>query len=145
VCAGCPVRIQCLDGAVRRAEPYGIWGGVLATPEAPFRWLRHHLTTGDPLAYAAALREATERPVETPAGPCPRCEGEIQAGIYPIDRNPAGATCGHVSTYNRGCRCDPCKAGKSAYSKALATRRLAPVVWIFRQLELDLFPDEMSA
>jgi WhiB family transcriptional regulator, redox-sensing transcriptional regulator len=27
VCADCPVRQQCLDYAVQRREPLGIWGG----------------------------------------------------------------------------------------------------------------------
>ena len=27
VCAGCPVRVECLDFAVRTKEPHGIWGG----------------------------------------------------------------------------------------------------------------------
>lgn len=28
LCAGCPLRETCLDGAVSRQEPYGIWGGL---------------------------------------------------------------------------------------------------------------------
>jgi WhiB family redox-sensing transcriptional regulator len=28
ICAGCPVRLQCLDHSLRVEEPYGIWGGV---------------------------------------------------------------------------------------------------------------------
>jgi WhiB family transcriptional regulator, redox-sensing transcriptional regulator len=28
VCRGCDVRAQCLDDALRRSEPYGIWGGL---------------------------------------------------------------------------------------------------------------------
>lgn len=31
VCAGCPVRRQCLDWALTVREPYGVWGGT--TPE----------------------------------------------------------------------------------------------------------------
>lgn len=27
VCARCPVRLECLDYALRTREPYGIWGG----------------------------------------------------------------------------------------------------------------------
>jgi len=29
VCAGCPLRVACLDGAIRRREPWGVWGGEL--------------------------------------------------------------------------------------------------------------------
>ena len=28
VCRTCPVRIECLDYALRIREPYGIWGGL---------------------------------------------------------------------------------------------------------------------
>lgn len=43
VCAMCPVRRQCLQTALERSEPAGIWGG-LTTPErrilAGGRWRR---------------------------------------------------------------------------------------------------------
>jgi WhiB family transcriptional regulator, redox-sensing transcriptional regulator len=29
LCGGCPVRAQCLAGAVERREPWGVWGGEL--------------------------------------------------------------------------------------------------------------------
>ncbi|MCA1674521.1 MAG: WhiB family transcriptional regulator, partial [Actinobacteria bacterium] len=29
VCAECPVREACFDGALARSEPYGVWGGRL--------------------------------------------------------------------------------------------------------------------
>ncbi|HEY1823986.1 MAG TPA: WhiB family transcriptional regulator [Trebonia sp.] len=38
VCAGCPVRQQCLDFAMRTREPAGIWGGT--TPEERVKELR---------------------------------------------------------------------------------------------------------
>lgn len=28
ICAGCPVRRECLDYAMRIREPHGIWGGL---------------------------------------------------------------------------------------------------------------------
>ncbi len=28
ICAGCPVRIECLEYAIRTQEPHGIWGGL---------------------------------------------------------------------------------------------------------------------
>lgn len=29
LCAGCPVRLPCLAGAMQRQEPWGVWGGEL--------------------------------------------------------------------------------------------------------------------
>ncbi len=29
LCGGCPVRVQCLAGALSRREPLGVWGGEL--------------------------------------------------------------------------------------------------------------------
>jgi len=29
LCASCPLRTPCLDGAVARREPWGVWGGQL--------------------------------------------------------------------------------------------------------------------
>ncbi|WP_028661318.1 WhiB family transcriptional regulator [Nocardioides insulae] len=29
LCAGCPVQALCLDGAMARKEPWGVWGGQL--------------------------------------------------------------------------------------------------------------------
>lgn len=28
LCAGCPFRTECLEGAIERQEPYGIYGGL---------------------------------------------------------------------------------------------------------------------
>jgi len=29
VCAECPVMLECLEGAIARREPWGVWGGQL--------------------------------------------------------------------------------------------------------------------
>lgn len=29
MCAGCPIRLQCLAAALDRAEPWGVWGGEI--------------------------------------------------------------------------------------------------------------------
>ncbi|PPK98752.1 WhiB family redox-sensing transcriptional regulator [Kineococcus xinjiangensis] len=29
LCGDCPLRVQCLEGAVARNEPWGVWGGEL--------------------------------------------------------------------------------------------------------------------
>ena len=49
ICAGCTVRQQCLDFAMRTREPAGIWGGT--TPEERLRVhrARHRRTARRPL------------------------------------------------------------------------------------------------
>jgi WhiB family transcriptional regulator, redox-sensing transcriptional regulator len=29
LCADCPLRVECLAGAIERAEPWGVWGGEI--------------------------------------------------------------------------------------------------------------------
>ncbi|HEY2792123.1 MAG TPA: WhiB family transcriptional regulator [Micromonosporaceae bacterium] len=29
LCGDCPVRVECLAGAIERAEPWGVWGGEI--------------------------------------------------------------------------------------------------------------------
>lgn len=29
LCADCPLRTMCLDGALERGEPWGVWGGEI--------------------------------------------------------------------------------------------------------------------
>jgi WhiB family transcriptional regulator, redox-sensing transcriptional regulator len=29
LCGHCPIQAECLEGAVRRAEPWGVWGGEI--------------------------------------------------------------------------------------------------------------------
>ena len=29
LCGGCPIKAECLAGALRRAEPWGVWGGEI--------------------------------------------------------------------------------------------------------------------
>jgi WhiB family transcriptional regulator, redox-sensing transcriptional regulator len=37
VCESCPVRVQCLDHAVRNGERYGVWGGLTSDERLPSR------------------------------------------------------------------------------------------------------------
>ena len=41
ICAGCPVRQQCLDFALRTPEPAGIWGGTTPEERSRARRARH--------------------------------------------------------------------------------------------------------
>lgn len=44
VCGGCPVRTQCLAGALEREEPWGVWGGEVF-PEAVWAARRNRKKT----------------------------------------------------------------------------------------------------
>lgn len=50
VCAGCPVRRECADYAIRAREPYGVWGG-LTEEEREAIYATIDKATGDPRAY----------------------------------------------------------------------------------------------
>lgn len=52
ICAGCPVRQQCLDWAMRMPETHGVWGGT--TPEDRIRARRAHSTQRRRLAARSA-------------------------------------------------------------------------------------------
>jgi len=55
LCGGCPVRSQCLDAAISREEPCGVWGGELFEDGAVIERRR---TVGRPrLTPVVALQE----------------------------------------------------------------------------------------
>ena len=103
LCAGCPVRVGCLVGAVERGEQYGVWGG---SGETERRSLRRAWCIGGPawdLAVAghfAALDRATS-----------------------LDANGTGATHGRRVTYARGCRCPACSLAAVTPDRTLANLR----------------------
>ena len=126
LCRRCPVPEWCLSRALKLGVTSGVWSGI------EFEGSREHLdafrATGDPGHLAKARRatwaargDASSVPWSslTP-GPrgymvCTRCGAPVpppRRGSLPVDRNGPDAKCGKVSTYNRGCRCDPCQAAK---------------------------------
>lgn len=123
ICCDCPVIWECLKYSVLNREPDGIWGG--AAPYVRDHIYRRFLRDGE-LGLQAGMGEAIEhlgrtvaglpdeRPV-TPAHDCGRCGEPVDAAVLPVDRNGPGATCGIVATYNKGCRCRPCKDAKSRH------------------------------
>ncbi len=94
ICQGCELRVSCLDGAVRRNETFGIWGGA---GEARRRVLRRALRAG-PVSYDRAIRSHF-RVIDGLEDPVDRVVLQAFA---------AGATHGRRVTYARGCRCEPC-------------------------------------
>jgi WhiB family redox-sensing transcriptional regulator len=54
LCGGCPVRAQCLEGALSRKEPAGVWGGELFEDG---RVISRKRKAGRPTAIEVAARE----------------------------------------------------------------------------------------
>jgi len=107
ICAGCPVRDQCLTDALERHEMHGTWGGAT---ERVRRHLRH---------FHARCPHA---PLLSPGCACQFCDAlrrhhEHMAALLedrPVERlqdNGRGAQHGKPATYARGCRCEPCREG----------------------------------
>ena len=56
LCGGCPVRAQCLEGALSRKEPAGVWGGELFEDG---RVISRKRKAGRPSAIEVAAREVS--------------------------------------------------------------------------------------
>lgn len=93
LCARCPARRDCLDHAIRYAEPAGMWGGH--TPKERQR-IALGLPPEPPRGQPKAKNDGQPRPLTGPDDP----------------RH------GHLSTYNyHRCRCDLCKNAKKIASR----------------------------
>jgi hypothetical protein len=46
ICVACPVRSECLDSALARNEPYGVWGGLSAAERYELRRRLRSATAG---------------------------------------------------------------------------------------------------
>jgi WhiB family redox-sensing transcriptional regulator len=69
VCRGCPLRAACLDGALDRREPWGVWGGEIVINGTV---VAHKRGRGRP-TNAERLRARQER--ELDQGPTVRAAG----------------------------------------------------------------------
>lgn len=106
-CKICPALQPCLEAALERNESEGIWGGAGGDRMRSLRraWVRGRR---DPRVWL----EAFERHVAI-----------LDGAPDLVDRNGTHATHGLRSTYNRGCRCMPCRW--AAADDVAARRRLA--------------------
>lgn len=52
LCLGCPIRVACLEGALARREPWGVWGG-------------HIVESGTVLAFKRGRGRPPRRPAPT--------------------------------------------------------------------------------
>ena len=111
LCRHCPIASGCLQHAVITNEDGGIWGG-----------------TGDD--ERRGLRRSFVKFPDEFASLCDRVTEALANGERPRIlryRNTDGATCGKVSTWNRGCDAGPngraCKACRLASMQAASRRR----------------------
>lgn len=103
ICAGCPVRVECLTAAVDRREPSGIWGGagtgllrgLRRTRTDPTHRFRDGCACGWCTAVTAHFVWLTAKVAADPAVPR-------------RDLNGPAVTHGRRSAYGRGCRCARC-------------------------------------
>lgn len=112
ICAGCPVREECLRSALANHEEFGIWGGAGGNTRRIFARLA---TVGDWTGYRMAVRRHFDRLDELAATGVRPAGAQISYG--------EGATHGKASTYGRGCRCVPCREGKLAHEQEARERR----------------------
>lgn len=123
ICAGCPVRGDCLQAALVRVEEHGIWGGTSERGRRKLRrlWLacphpdRAHRVDGCGCALCAELDLHNRRMVELAA------TAAEAAGAW--NTNGDNVTHGRASTYARGCHCDPCTDAMRASRQRNAKRR----------------------
>lgn len=104
VCQECPVQQQCLQEALERDEPFGIWGGF--TPPERLRIKR-----GQPVA-GATVRERRERKPRKPT---------TFSDVVRRDETGHG-----YQRYRKGCRCGTCRAGNAAMQRAYQQRGEMP-------------------
>ena len=77
LCGGCPVRVACLAGALRREEPWGVWGGEIFERGAI---IPHKRPRGRPSKATLPVRPRTQRPgtPSAPDRPTPRTTRETE-------------------------------------------------------------------
>jgi WhiB family redox-sensing transcriptional regulator len=56
ICAGCPVKEQCLDYAMSTHEPAGIWGGTTPDERVRVRRARHRRVPQKPVVEVPETR-----------------------------------------------------------------------------------------
>jgi WhiB family redox-sensing transcriptional regulator len=99
ICAGCPLREECLRGSVARGERFGIWGGA---GEQRRRVLARALSEGRYARVAAAhfrRMDGREQPTDR--------------YVLGIPATSVSITHGKRGAYAKGCRCEPCELAAS--------------------------------
>jgi len=138
LCAMCPVRGDCLAAGLE--EPDGVWGGLGRADRRRLVGLAHRLACdpghGDNARDVAKLLEEGAGPgqigavcgLSGSAVEALAAEGREAAGRGALpERVAAGDPSvrhGEPTTYNAGCRCQPCRAAMAAKYRARTARAL---------------------
>ena len=93
LCRICPVADECLAGAVRRNETFGLWGGH---GEQMIEVLRRHMVPGHDYGKACNCSF------------CLWVRG-VAGNNTLVSRSGAGAKCGTLAKHGKGCRCVACR------------------------------------
>jgi len=96
----CPVRVECLEHALMTGDDQGIRGGLGEDQRRRMRRAWRKMASGELAGGQRRLNRLVRKTVYH------LDEGETPEWI--AQRNTEGATCGTISKFNRGCRCEPC-------------------------------------
>ena len=114
VCAGCAVRLDCLEYALRNHEKFGIWGGL---SERERRRLRRRRALGEvasprpepPSGLETGLDRADPGPKPGSRRGIPRCTGPVRrrGAAPPARARPRRSPAGAFGAHRRPCRFHP--------------------------------------
>jgi hypothetical protein len=109
VCAGCPVRADCLQAALADVEEHGIWGGASERIRRLLRrqWKQspHPRSVECPPGCRCTFGRTLARHFDR----LDRFAADQQRVMGTIPTNGPGVTHGRAATYARGCRCARCR------------------------------------
>lgn len=108
VCAGCPVRAECVTAAIDGNEGEGVWGGL--DPGERKRARRKRRQSASPSSPTPPLSQCPY---------CPQTFDVPQAvGTHVRHRHKdRGIPHGTQSRYSHGCRCEECRAAHRAQAQ----------------------------
>lgn len=103
ICKGCPVRVECLEYALRTEQRFGVWGGYAERE-------RRQLKRGIPVE--AVIRRSRQENGHSFNCKCAECKPEL-APEPQRDLIEHGT----LYRYRKGCKCTECRAANAAHHR----------------------------